>query len=42
MFQGTLKTITRITSQPVFLTEENGPERILSHYDAACNPNIPQ
>lgn len=42
MLQDTLKTIARITSKPVFLTEENGPERILWHDDPACNPSIPQ
>lgn len=42
LLQDTLKTIVQITSKPVFLTEENGPERILWHDDPACNHNIPQ
>ncbi|MCG4259551.1 hypothetical protein K6W36_02985 [Acetobacter senegalensis] len=42
MLQDTLKTITRITSRPAFLTEENGPESILWHYDPACIHNIRQ
>lgn len=42
MLQDTLKTIVRITSRPVFLTGENGPEHILWHYDLARNLSIPQ